>query len=190
MKNNIKKILLLIIIIILAIISSFFLKNSLNEKANNINSDFQDNLPILSTDIELEEAYVTKVVDGDTLWVKINNEEKKIRFIGIDCPEYTKQIEPYGKEATEYTSEKLLNKTIYLQKDVTDVDNYDRLLRYVWTEKVDKITDENISKYLFNYSLVNEGLAESRYYKPNVKFQDYLNEAQNEAKYNNRGMWQ
>lgn len=169
-------------------IVSFFLKDELNKKDLSLDENV-NNAIINSKDIQLEEAYVTKIVDGDTIWVKLGNTEEKVRLIGIDCPEYTKQIEPYGKEATEYTTEKLLNKMVFLQKDVSNTDNYDRLLRYVWTEKIYEVNDENISKYLFNYSLCNEGLAESKYYNPNISFQNYLDAAQKYAKDNKKGMW-
>lgn len=189
MKNFLKKLFCFIIIIItFALIVSFFLKDELNKKDLSLYENV-NNAIINSKDIQLEEAYVTKIVDGDTIWVKLGNTEEKVRLIGIDCPEYTKQIEPYGKEATEYTTEKLLNKMVFLQKDVSNTDNYDRLLRYVWTEKIYEVNDENISKYLFNYSLCNEGLAESKYYKPDIFFQNYLDAAQKYAKDNKKGMW-
>lgn len=190
--NNIKKLIFFIFLVIFTILLSFFLKDKLYYNLNNNNKieNIEKSINNEYKNIELKEAYVTKIIDGDTIWVKIEDEEFKVRFIGIDCPEYTKEIEPYGKEATEFTTDKLLNKTIYLQKDITNKDKYDRLLRYVWTENVAELTDENISNYLFNYTLVHEGLAESKYYKPNVTLQDMLDEAQNYAKENNKGMWQ
>ena len=113
-----------------------------------------------------------------------------MRFIGINCPEYTKEIEPFGKEATEFTTQYLEDKTIYLQKDVSDTDDYDRLLRYVWTEEVTEINEENISNYLFNAKLVQEGLAQNNYYKPDISLQSYLEDFEKEAKSNGKGMWQ
>lgn len=192
MNNKFKKIIYFILALIISVILALFLKNVLNKKSvehSNTQPTLQDNVITLNTKIELVEAYVTKVVDGDTIWVKIENEEKKVRLIGINCPEYTKEIELYGKEATEYTTQKLLNKIVYLQKDVSETDSYNRLLRYVWTEKIEEINEENISKYLFNYALCYEGLAKSKYYNPDTLFQEYLNNAQNSAKENKRGMW-
>lgn len=191
MKDNIKKIFYVIVILIIALLSSIYLKDFLENKATtSYSSTTIENLSQKDSNIELIEAYVTKVVDGDTIWVKIGTETKKVRFIGINCPEYTKEIEPYGKEATEYTNEKLYHKTIYLQKDITDTDSYDRLLRYIWTDKIDTINKETISKYLFNYELVKNGLAYSNYYKPDISLQDYLEEAEKQAKENKIGMWQ
>lgn len=76
------------------------------------------------------EAVVTKVVDGDTIYVDINGDDYKLRMIGLNCPEYTKEIEPYGRESSEYTENELLGKTVYLESDVSNTDKYSRLLRY------------------------------------------------------------
>ena len=196
MKNNLKKIIYILVLVALTAFASYFLKDALNEKVqnnqNNNNTEIITNNAQNSEneEIEFQEAYVTKIIDGDTIGVTIDGKYYKVRFIGINCPEYTKEIEPYGKEATEYTNEKLYNKTIYLQKDVTDTDDYDRLLRYIWLEKVDTIDEESVKNYLFNYDLVAKGLAQSNYYKPNVALQDYLEYAEINAKRNKIGMWE
>ena len=193
MKNKIKYLIITVLIICITIFFAIFAKDLLNNKAKlneSNNSNILDNIFNTNDEINLQEAYVTKVVDGDTIWVNIEGKEEKIRLIGVNSPEYTKEIEPYGKEATEFTTNKLLNKTIYLQKDVSDTDSYDRLLRYVWTDKIDVINEENIKNYLFNYSLVYEGYAESNYYKPDITLQSYLEDAQTQAKENKKGMWE
>lgn len=199
MKNNLKKIIYILVLVALTVFASYYLKDKLNEKAqNNQNNNNNNNSEIITNNvqnnenkkIEFQEAYVTKIIDGDTIGVTIDGKYYKVRFIGINCPEYTKEIEPYGKEATEYTNEKLYNKTIYLQKDVTDTDDYDRLLRYIWLEKVDEINEETVKKSLFNYELVVNGLANSNYYKPNITLQDYLEQAEIYAKRHKIGMWE
>ena len=197
MKNNLKKIIYILVLVALTVFASYYLKDKLNEKAQN-NQNSNNNAEIITNNvqnnenkkIEFQEAYVTKIIDGDTIGVTIDGKYYKVRFIGINCPEYTKEIEPYGKEATEYTNEKLYNKTIYLQKDVTDTDDYDILLRYIWLEKVDEINEETVKKSLFNYELVVNGLANSNYYKPNITLQDYLEQAEIYAKRHKIGMWE
>lgn len=193
MKNKIKYLIITILIICITMFFAIFAKDLLNNKAklNESNSsNILDNIFNTNDEINLQEAYVTKVVDGDTIWVNIEGKEEKIRLIGVNSPEYTKEVEPYGKEATEYTKQNLLNKTVYLQKDISDTDSYDRLLRYVWTEKITEINDENIKNYLFNYSLVYEGLAKSNYYKPDITLQKYLEDAEKYAKESEKGMWE
>ena len=194
MKKYIKKIVTIILLIIIAIIFAIYFKNYLNDniniyEENNIttninNTDKEDN------QIELVEATVTKIVDGDTIWVDINGKEEKVRFIGVNCPEYTTKIEEYGKEATEYTTNELLGKKVYLQKDISQTDDYNRLLRYVWLEKIDTINEENIENYLFNAKLVINGYAQSNYYKPDISLQNYLEKFEKEAKKQKIGIWQ
>ena len=194
MKKYIKKIITVILLVVIAILFAVYFKNYINNnisiyKENNIttninNTDKEDN------QIELVEATVTKIVDGDTIWVNINGKEEKVRFIGVNCPEYTTKIEEYGKEATEYTTNELLSKKVYLQKDISQTDDYNRLLRYVWLEKIDTINEENIENYLFNAKLVINGYAQSNYYKPDISLQNYLEKFEKEAKKQKIGIWQ
>lgn len=194
MKKYIKKIITVILLVIITILFAVYYKNYLN---NNINIYQENNITtnINNTDkennqVELTEATVTKVIDGDTIWVDINGKEEKVRFIGVNCPEYTTKIEEYGKEATEYTTNELLGKKVYLQKDISQTDDYNRLLRYVWLEKIDTINEENIENYLFNAKLVINGYAQSNYYKPDISLQNYLEKFEKEAKKQKIGIWQ
>lgn len=191
MKNHVKKIIIIIVLIILTIFFALYCKDYINKNVHiyNDSNTSINNIEDSKNNIELTEAKVTKIVDGDTIWVDINGDEEKVRFIGVNCPEYTTKIEPYGKEATEYTTNELLGKTIYLQKDVSETDDYNRLLRYIWLEKVDNINEENIRQYLFNAKLVLNGYAQSNYYKPDISLQNYLEKFENEAKENHLGMW-
>lgn len=194
MKKYIKKIITVILLVIITILFAVYYKNYLN---NNINIYQENNITtnINNTDkennqVELTEATVTKVIDGDTIWVDINGKEEKVRFIGVNCPEYTTKIEEYGKEATEYTTNELLGKKVYLQKDISQTDDYNRLLRYVWLEKIDTINEENIENYLFNAKLVINGYAQSNYYKPDISLQNYLEKFEKESKEQKIGIWQ
>jgi micrococcal nuclease len=145
--------------------------------------------PVDEIPVNFVKATVTRHVDGDTVYVKINGKSSKIRFIGIDCPEYTKEIEPYGKESSEYTKSQLLGKTVYLETDVSNTDKYDRLLRYVWLEIPKKITEEEIRSKMFNAKLVLNGYAYAGNYPPDVKYTDYLKKFQKEAKDSKTGLW-
>ena len=194
MKKYIKKIITVILLVVIAILFAVYFKNYINNnisiyKENNITTNI-NNTDKGNNQVELTEATVTKVIDGDTIWVDINGKEEKVRFIGVNCPEYTTKIEEYGKEATEYTTNELLGKKVYLQKDISQTDDYNRLLRYVWLEKIDTINEENIENYLFNAKLVINGYAQSNYYKPDISLQDYLEKFENEAKQQKIGIWQ
>lgn len=143
---------------------------------------------------DLEVATVERVVDGDTIEVKIDGEKYKVRLIGVDTPETKhpkKPVEPYGKEASEYTKKKLDGKKVYLEKDVSDTDRYGRLLRYVWLKKPDtdkKLTEEML-KGNFNLILVKEGYGKASTFPPDVKYADIIKEYQREAVKENKGLW-
>ena len=62
---------------------------------------------------------LSKCVDGDTAWFYLNEEEIKTRFLAIDTPESTNKIEEYGKEASNFTCDKLTSaKKIEIEYDI------------------------------------------------------------------------
>lgn len=157
-------------------------ENSINNNNNNDNSTVDSSKFI--------EAKVTRIVDGDTIVVNIQGTEKKVRMIGMNTPESTTKIEKFGKEASNYTTQKLTDKTVYLEKDVNETDKYGRLLRYVWLEIPNEITETTIKEKMFNAILVIEGYAQVATYPPDIKYVDYFTKIQTIAKDANLGLWQ
>lgn len=128
---------------------------------------------------DLEAAKVKEVIDGDT-FVLENGE--KVRMIGIDSPEVTgpyTQAEFYGEEASAYTKSILTGTTVYLDKDTSNVDQYGRLLRFVYLE----------DGTFINLLLIQKGYAEAGYYPPDLKYLDQFDEAEQQAINSNLGMW-
>ena len=121
-----------------------------------------------------ETARVTRVIDGDTIVVEGGYH---VRYIGIDTPE---KEQPYYEEAKQYNQELVDGETVRLEKDVTDKDKFDRLLRYVYVGSV-----------FVNAELVRQGYAQvypkDRY--PDNKYYDLLKEAEREAKEAEKGIW-
>ena len=131
---------------------------------------------------DFKEVQVTKIIDGDTIEVTGKNGEiDKVRFIGLDCPE---KGDALSKEATQYTSDNLLNKTVYLQKDKNETDSFGRLLAYVWLAKTADFT-----KDCYNYKIVHDGYAVAKSYPPDTSHQKELEEAQSHAKNEQSGVW-
>lgn len=132
----------------------------------------------------LERDKIVKIVDGDTVYA---NSAGKIRIIGINAPEISSK-ERYGLEATEFAKNKLLNKEVYLEKDIQEKDQYGRKLRYIWLEIPSKINEETIN---YNYSAlaVGSGVCRTYTFKPNVKYEKYLKKIQDNSRKNNLGMW-
>jgi len=123
-----------------------------------------------------------KVVDGDTIHVEIDGTVYAVRYIGIDCPETTHPYEPVewmGPEATEANRQLVENKTVYLEKDVSETDRYGRLLRYVFLAEGTFV----------NAELVRLGYAQSVTYAPDVRHQNLLLKMQQEAIQAGRGLW-
>jgi len=126
-------------------------------------------------------ATLNKCVDGDTAWFNANGEIIKTRFLAIDTPESTNEIEEYGKDASEYTCNILTNaKEIVLEYDENSdkLDKYDRHL--VWVFVDDK---------LLQTLLIENGLAKVAYLYGDYKYTDILKKEELIDKTNKIGIW-
>jgi micrococcal nuclease len=74
-------------------------------------------------------AMVADVTDGDTIVVWKKGNRAVIRLAGIDCPE---RQQPFGKEATAFTSNRTLGKTVTVIPETTD--RYERTVADVHLE--------------------------------------------------------
>jgi len=105
---------------------------------------------------------VLRVIDGDTVEVTWSGGTESVRMIGIDTPETvhpTKEVQVYGKEASDFTKSHLTGKNVSLEFDVEKRDKYGRLLAYVWLDGI-----------MFNETLVSQGYAQVSTYPPNIKY--------------------
>lgn len=134
--------------------------------------------------VNAEVITLKKCVDGDTADFIINNEVTKVRFLAIDTPETkhpTKGVEPFGKEASEYTCKKLNNaKKIEIEYDDNSdkADKYNRDLGWIFTDGE-----------LLQGKLVENGLAKVAYLYGDYKYTDKLQSLENSAKKNKLGVW-
>jgi micrococcal nuclease len=132
-------------------------------------------------------VYVRRAIDGDT--IELAN-RKRVRLIGINTPESTYKIETYGKEARDYTEEKLAGRAIWLQRDVSQYDRYGRLLRYVWLEVPwDQNMEAETRIKMFNAHLILYGYAELSTFPPDVAYSSYFRQFAQEARRNKAGLW-
>lgn len=141
-----------------------------------------------------EDATVVRVVDGDTIVVRIDRrsdgpgagvaevgQEYPVRLIGIDTPESVRPgtpVECFGREASSAAKALLEDRTVRLVKDVEEADRYDRLLRYVYIEEE-----------MANARLVANGYATAYTYPPNVRHSELFVQLEREAREGNRGLW-
>ena len=109
------------------------------------------------------EATVKTYVDGDTTHFNvpssvIDSGILKARYLGINTPESTGQIEPWGKKASNYTKEALMNATSIIVESDTDRWNPDstgdRYLVWVWYK-----TAEMADYRCLNLEILQNGLA-------------------------------
>jgi micrococcal nuclease len=122
-----------------------------------------------------EVGIVANVVDGDTIDVSINGIVYRVRYIGMDTPE---QGDHYFTESTNTNSAMVAGKQVLLVKDVSEVDRYDRLLRYIF-----------VGETFVNYELVRQGYAQAATYPPDVACSDLFVDAQREAVTAGAGLW-
>lgn len=159
--------------------SNIYTNTSISQKESQSKSD-------LIKKFNLKEVKVSRTVDGDTIQL---TDGIKVRLIGVNSPESTAKIERYGKEASNYTKSNLTGKTVYLEKDVSETDQYGRLLRYIWIDIPNEINDSEIKTKMFNAMLVENGYAQVSTYPPDVKYRDYFAKCNSEARNAKKGLW-
>jgi micrococcal nuclease len=127
------------------------------------------------------EGRVVRVVDGDTIHVRVGERLEKVRYIGVNTPEVhhpRKGEEPGGREAMALNRRLVAGHAVRLETDVQPRDRYGRLLAYVWRGEV-----------MVNAELVRRGYAQVMTIPPNVRHQALFLELQREARDAGRGLW-
>ena len=80
-------------------------------------------------------ARVERVVDGDTILVRIDGRRERVRYIGIDTPESVKpgaRVQCFGKAAAAANRRLVAGREVRLAYDAEARDRYGRLLAYVY----------------------------------------------------------
>lgn len=125
-----------------------------------------------------EEVTVRKVIDGDTI---VLTDGRTLRYIGIDAPETgggRTAVECFSAESTARNRQLVEGKRVRLERDVSETDRYDRILRYVYLGDV-----------FVNEVLVRDGYATAYAYPPDVKYQETFRAAETAARSTGRGLW-
>ena len=76
---------------------------------------------IASAQLDPISAHVERVIDGDTIQVRVEGKSHTVRLIGVDTPETkhpTKPVQYFGREASAFTKAALEGKTVLLQKGI------------------------------------------------------------------------
>ncbi|WP_345542887.1 thermonuclease family protein [Microbacterium jejuense] len=129
-----------------------------------------------------DEAVVTRVIDGDTIDVRMYGDVHRVRLLNIDSPEdnaATGVAECMGPEATAALA-KLLpeGSAVTLRYDSERYDRYDRLLAGIFVDGV-----------LINAEIAREGLAVPLVVGSNTRFIGDVESAVTEAMTNQAGIF-
>lgn len=139
-------------------------------------------IPVVVFGSERQTVTLSSCIDGDTAKFNISGEEKKVRFLAVDTPETkhpTKGEEPFGKEASNYTCNRLKKaKKIELEYDGNKEDKYGRTLAFIFVD--DKLLQKD---------LVKNGYAKVAYLYKKYEYTDILKGAEENAKKNKKRIW-
>ena len=124
-----------------------------------------------------EGVTVASITDGDTLDVRADDGSVfEVRIIGTNTPETG---ECFADEATRVLAALAPpGSTIGMTSDVSDIDQFDRLLRYLW-----------VGAMSINEETVRRGAALSRSYPPDTSMTERFEDAQAAAKEAELGLW-
>ena len=131
-----------------------------------------------------EKVEFSDCVDGDTIKILVDGKVKTVRMLAVDTPESvhpTKDVEYYGKDASEYTCNKVKNaKKLEIEYDEASdkTDKYDRLLVWVFTDGS-----------LLQKDLISNGYAKVAYLYGDYKYTSKLEDAQELASAKGIGIW-
>jgi len=128
-------------------------------------------------------ATVSRVVDGDTIKVRVAGHSERVRYIGVDTPETVKPgspVECYGHAASDFNTELVAGEAVRLTYDAEQRDRYGRLLAYVRRSR---------DGLFVNEELVRRGYATTMTIPPNVRYAGRFRALQRDARQAGRGLW-
>jgi micrococcal nuclease len=129
------------------------------------------------------EARVERVVDGDTIVVRVDGRIERVRYIGMDTPESVKPDTPVQcfAEAAAAENRRLVGRRrVRLVPGAEARDRYGRLLAYVYREP---------DGLFINAELVRRGYARLLTIPPNVAHAAELRRLARRARRAGRGLW-
>jgi micrococcal nuclease len=128
-------------------------------------------------------AQVLRVVDGDTIRVRLDGRTERVRYIGVDTPESVKPGTPvqcFAKRAAAANASLVAGRSVRLVGDVEQRDRYGRLLAYVYREP---------DGAFVNAQLVRDGYARTLTIAPNVAHARQFAALARTAREGGRGLW-
>jgi micrococcal nuclease len=130
-----------------------------------------------------EQGTVTRVVDGDTIHVRVEGRDETIRYIGVDTPESVQPgtpVECFAKRASAFNARLVDGERVRLVLDAEHRDRYGRLLAYVYRAR---------DGLFVNAALVRRGYAQPLTIPPNVAHAGEFRRLAATARRAGRGLW-
>ncbi len=129
-------------------------------------------------------AQVVRIVDGDTMVVRVGRTDERLRLIGINTPESVDPNRPvmcFGKEASQHLKSLTpVGTSIRIERDVEPRDKFGRLLGYVYRAADGKFV---------NLAQITDGYANQYTFPPNVAHTDEFRRAAAAARSQGVGLW-
>lgn len=129
-------------------------------------------------------AWVVRVVDGDTVVVELAGVQEDVRLIGVDTPETVDPRRPvgcFGPEASAHTEQLLAAGTaVRLERDAEERDRYGRLLAYVHRASDDLFVNE---------AIVAGGYGTTLSIAPNTAYSTRFAALERQARAAGTGLW-
>ena len=146
----------------------------------------------------LEQVSLLTPIDGDTAHFKTKTVTLKARFYGIDTPESTGKVQPWGVPASNFTKEKLKaadkNGTIVVSSPQKEYGKPDpdstgsRYVSLVWINETKKNASLD-ELYLLNLWIVQEGLSMKKNVSNIPEYEASFDGAEAQAKVYKYNMW-
>ena len=133
---------------------------------------------------QITHGVVSRVVDGDTVYVSSGGRSEDIRILGIDTPETVDPRRPvgcYGPEASAYSKHLLTGRRVTLVYDRVTRDVYGRYLAYVYLDGDPPV--------FVDAQLVELGYARTLSIPPNTRHAQLFAHLEERAAIAGRGLW-
>ncbi|MEV5704645.1 thermonuclease family protein [Actinoallomurus sp. NPDC052274] len=121
-----------------------------------------------------------RVVDGDTLVLRIGGRSRRVRLIGVDAPETWARHDCFGVEASRALRRLApVGAEMRVVSDREPYDRFGRRLLHLWTSRGRLVAAE----------LVRSGFARALVISPNTRYAAVLGAAEAAARRAGAGLW-
>ena len=133
-------------------------------------------------------AVVIDVIDGDTIDVRVQGRDERVRLIGVDTPETKRPdtpVECHGPDASAFTASLLpVGTEVRLERDLVGRDHFGRLLGYVHLP-----ASASGAEIFVNLEIVEQGHGVPLVIEPNDRHASALAAAAARAEAADLGLW-